>query len=85
MINQNFSRVQDKLDETETAMVTKTDLKDNLSSLEQRLSVKIDGLRASLDVEILRRTDEYGDIIKRLSTLEKLHGISPLEPELQII
>ena len=54
---------------------------ERFDSLEQRLAMKIDGVRNSLDSEILRRTDEYGQIMKRLTTLENLHGIDHKKKE----
>ena len=46
-----------------------------LNSLEERLGMKIDGERSSLDAEILRRVDDYAELKKRITNLEKLHGL----------
>ena len=76
-VEQRFQKIEDRLD----GMATKEDLSAGLDGLEQRLTVKIDGVRKSLDAEILRRTDEYAQIIKRLTTLEQLHGIDSTKKE----
>lgn len=46
-----------------------------LNSLEERLGMKIDRERSSLDAEILRRVDDYAELKKRITNLEKLHGL----------
>ncbi len=71
-INKGFTAVEKRLSGVEKKMATKDDLK----SVEQRLGQKIDSVRASLDSEIMRRIDERAVILKRLDTLEALHGIS---------
>lgn len=72
-VEERFQRIEERLDGMPT--------KESLDNLEQRLSVKIDGVRNSLDSEILRRTDEYSKLIKRITVLEQLHGIEPEERE----
>lgn len=46
-----------------------------LDSVEERLGQKIDGVRSSLDAEILRRVDDYAALDKRISKLEGFHGL----------
>ena len=58
-----------------------TAVEDKMDNMEQRLGQKIDSVRASLDSEIIRRADEHGVILKRLDTLEALHGISHNEKQ----
>ena len=71
LVAKGFSAIEKK-------MASKADLE----LLEQRLGVKIDGVRNSLDAEILRRTDEYAVILKRLAILERFHGIAPKKRKL---
>ncbi len=47
-----------------------------LDVIEKRLAHKVDGIRNSLDGEIIRRTDEFAQVVKRISLLEELQGIS---------
>lgn len=44
---------------------------ERFDTLEKRLSVKIDGVRNSLDAEVFRRTNEYGNHERRIARLEK--------------
>ena len=58
-----------------------TGVQEQIENLDQRLSVKIDGVHNSLDSEILRGTDEYIQLTKRITVLEHLHGIEPEKKE----
>ena len=46
-----------------------------LISLEERLRMKIDGVRSSLDAEILSHVDDNASLNKRNSTLENLQNM----------
>ena len=48
-----------------------------IKGVEQRLGQKINGVRNSLDNEILRRTEEFAKLNQRVAHLERLHGIEP--------
>ena len=50
-------------------------VEENAIKSEKRLGQRIDGIRTSLDAEILRRADDFSRIEKRLSALETIHGI----------
>ena len=48
--------------------------KDDLELVEKRLGNKIDGIRNSLDAEIIRTTDKFSDHHARLTELEDFAG-----------
>ena len=65
-VSKGFSAVEKKIEKSEQA-------------LREELGMKIDGVRNSLDSEIIRRTDEFGVLRRRISYLESLHNIEAEE------